>query len=175
MLVKCDLQTVHTSSLGKREKVENNQPRAEGQQKKLLEEFAQRFGLPVVDFNEVLTGLPGVQLDLHWSYTPPAPARIHILREPGLEKALEIHCWDRIESYPSVFQKCKMLSGFKSTLRRLRGAQVCQDVAQDGWCTSHEVRHNLAKGFNLKNKGVTAVPMIRYYILIVEITMFLSK
>lgn len=83
---------------------------------------------------------PGVQLGLHWSYTPPAPARMQILREPGLEKALETRRWIGVRATHQCFKNAKCWVILKSTLRRLRGAQAFQDVAQEGWCTSPRVQ-----------------------------------
>lgn len=139
VLVKCDLQTVHTSSLGKREKVGNNQPRAgnEGQQKEIA------WGVWWVLMRAKL----GSQVQL--ISTPPDPARMHILREPGVEKALQTRgtglrathqcfknakCWVDFEAHPEVLR----MSGWVQT-------PLGQPL--------HTARQSLARGSNLKNVG----------------------
>lgn len=116
--------------------------------------------------------------------------------EPGLEKALEIHCWDRIESYASVFQKCKMLGGFEVHTEE---TQRCSDLpgcgpgqmvhipqsshcADTPWSATPEHRETAMKwdttwpkDSTWKTYGITAAPKIRYCILILVIIMFLNK
>lgn len=91
--------------------------------------------------------------------------------------------WELRISFKNV--KCWVV--LKSTLRRLRGVRPARmwprtdsahlpefrhPLISHFWTqrNSHEVRQNLAKGFNLKN--ITAAPMIRYFILILVRIMF---
>lgn len=154
----------------------------------------------MVDFNEVLTGLPGLStrrsagslLELHTTGSSKDADPQGSRSGKGTGNLL----LDWTESYPSVFEKIQNTEWFWSPRwgdsevlmparmwPRMDGAhppgfRLCRHPLNSHCWTqrkTQEVRKNLAKGFNLENIRVTAAPVIRYYSLMAVITMFLNN